>query len=133
MRMPIAVALLRNSCGEVLLVRKQGTYAFMQPGGKIEAGEDARTALCRELAEELCLAVAPDGPRYVGRAEAPAANESGVIVVAEIFELYSDVTIDLQAEIAEAIWIDPAAPQDILLAPLTRDHILPLALAGTAG
>ena len=29
--------------------------------------------------------------------------------------------------IDEAIWIDPAAPSDIPLAPLTRDHVLPLA------
>jgi 8-oxo-dGTP diphosphatase len=32
-----------------------------------------------------------------------------------------------QAEIAEALWIDPAAPASIVLAPLTRDHVLPLA------
>jgi hypothetical protein len=25
------------------------------------------------------------------------------------------------------LWIDPAAPADIPLAPLTRDHVLPLA------
>ena len=30
-------------------------------------------------------------------------------------------------EIDEMIWIDPAAPPDIALAPLTRDHVLPLA------
>jgi hypothetical protein len=28
------------------------------------------------------------------------------------------------------IWIDPAAPPDIPLAPLTRDHVLPLASLG---
>jgi hypothetical protein len=30
-------------------------------------------------------------------------------------------------EIDEMIWIDPAAPPDVDLAPLTRDHVLPLA------
>jgi 8-oxo-dGTP diphosphatase len=30
-------------------------------------------------------------------------------------------------EIDEVIWIDPKAPPDISLAPLTRDHVLPLA------
>ena len=34
------------------------------------------------------------------------------------------------AEIAEIVWIDPAAAPDISLAPLTRDHVLPLAKAG---
>jgi hypothetical protein len=32
------------------------------------------------------------------------------------------------------IWIDPASPPDIPLAPLTRDHVLPLASrVGVAG
>jgi 8-oxo-dGTP diphosphatase len=30
-------------------------------------------------------------------------------------------------EIDEMIWIDPAAPSKVHLAPLTRDHVLPLA------
>jgi hypothetical protein len=32
-----------------------------------------------------------------------------------------------KAEIEAMMWIDPAAPADIPLAPLTRDHVLPLA------
>ena len=40
-----------------------------------------------------------------------------------------DVTgaIAARAEIDEIVWIDPASPPDIALAPLTRDHVLPLA------
>jgi hypothetical protein len=30
-------------------------------------------------------------------------------------------------EIDAMIWVDPAMPSDLHLAPLTRDHILPLA------
>ena len=43
-----------------------------------------------------------------------------------------DVTGDIvpNREIDETIWIDPAAPPDIPLAPLTRDHVLPLASIG---
>jgi len=125
--MAIAVALMRNDAGRVLLVRKQGTDAFMQPGGKIEAGEDARGALIRELNEELSIAAIPERLRYLGRAEAPAANEPGITVIAEIFELLSDGRIEVGAEIAEAAWVDPTGPLDLMLAPLTRDYILPLA------
>ncbi|MBA4768567.1 MAG: NUDIX domain-containing protein, partial [Porphyrobacter sp.] len=41
----IAVARITNNRGEVLLVRKSGTLAFMQPGGKIEEGEEPSAAL----------------------------------------------------------------------------------------
>jgi 8-oxo-dGTP diphosphatase len=127
--MAIAVALIRDPAGRVLLVRKQGTAAFMQPGGKLDAGEDARTALVRELHEELALRVDADRLRYLGRADAPAANEPGVTVRAEIFALEVDQPITAQAEIAEAVWIDPADPALPMLAPLTREHVLPLAVA----
>jgi 8-oxo-dGTP diphosphatase len=45
-----------------------------------------------------------------------------------------DVTGEItpNQEIDEAIWIDPAAPPDVDLAPLTRDHVLPLAVATTS-
>jgi len=29
--------------------------------------------------------------------------------------------------IDETVWVDPASPPDIVPAPLTRDHVLPLA------
>lgn len=129
--MRIAVALLRNSQGRLLLVRKHGTAAFMQPGGKIERGEDGRAALAREIGEELGLAVAWDELHFLGTAEAPAANEPGVTVAAEIFGLHTDQHVEVRAEIAEAIWLDPADTSAFVLAPLTRDHILPLAMAAT--
>jgi 8-oxo-dGTP diphosphatase len=47
----IVAALIRDDAGRVLLVRKRGTTAFMQPGGKRDAGEDDIAALSREVAE----------------------------------------------------------------------------------
>jgi 8-oxo-dGTP diphosphatase len=127
--MRIVVALARNADGQVLLVRKRGTTAFMQPGGKIEGGEDARMALSRELAEELGLAVPAEQFHYLGNASAPAANEPGVIVEAEIYSLTLDRQVAVQSEIEEAAWVDPSNPAGMPLAPLTRDHVLPLAMA----
>jgi len=49
----IVAALIRDEAGRVLLVRKRGTTAFMQPGGKRDPGEDDMAALAREIAEEL--------------------------------------------------------------------------------
>jgi 8-oxo-dGTP diphosphatase len=35
----VVAALIRDEAGRVLLVRKRGTKAFMQPGGKRDSGE----------------------------------------------------------------------------------------------
>src|SRR6516164_3015579 len=122
----IVAALIRDAAGRVLLVRKRGTRAFMQPGGKRDAGEDDVTALSREIAEELGCAVVLNSIRSLGDFNAVAANEPGFRVQASVYRV--DVTGEIipNQEIDEAIWIDPAAPPDIDLAPLTRDHVLPL-------
>lgn len=122
----IAAAVIKRADGHVLLVRKRGTFTFMQPGGKIEPGETPLNALSRELGEELELNIAHTQPDYLGHFTAPAANEAGWTVEAEIFQLACDEPIRPAAEIAEIAWVDPYAPRDISLAPLTRDHILPL-------
>ncbi|KGE76866.1 NUDIX domain-containing protein, partial [Halomonas salina] len=49
----IAAALIEDAEGRLLLVRKRGTEAFMQAGGKIEPDESPDEALARELEEEL--------------------------------------------------------------------------------
>jgi 8-oxo-dGTP diphosphatase len=114
----------------VLLVRKRGTKAFMQPGGKLDAGEDDITALSREISEELGCVLDPESVLPLGAFDALAANEPGFLVEATLYRV--DVTGEISPgrEIDEAIWVDPASPPDIHLAPLTRDHVLPLASQG---
>ena len=126
----IVAALIRDDAGRVLLVRKRGTAAFMQPGGKRDPGEDDTTALAREIAEELGCCMIRDSIQPLGEFDAVAANELGWRVHACLYGI--DVTGDIvpNREIDETIWIDPAAPPDIPLAPLTRDHVLPLASIG---
>ena len=123
----IVAALIRDETGRVLLVRKRGTAAFMQPGGKRDAGEDDVAALARELDEELGCRVIPGTASPLGTFECVAANEPDRQVNAAVYAV--DVTGDVaaRAEIDEILWIDPLSPGDIHLAPLTRDHVLPLA------
>lgn len=123
----IVAALIRDSAGRVLLVRKRGTTAFMQPGGKRDAGEDDISALAREIDEELGCHVVRDSIQPLGEFNAISANEPGFRVRASLYETAVTGDIVPKAEIDAMVWIDPAAPADIPLAPLTRDHVLPLA------
>jgi 8-oxo-dGTP diphosphatase len=124
----IVAALIRDSDGKALLVRKRGTRAFMQPGGKRDPGESDLAALAREIREELTCEVLTDSVRRLGEFVCPAANEPGRDVKATVYAV--NVTGDIRpaAEIDEIVWVDPAHPGPRPLAPLTRDHVLPLAM-----
>ena len=123
----IVAAVATNARGETLLVRKRGTSAFMQPGGKRAAGETALEALTRELLEEL--GCAPHACARLGIFRAPAANEHGFTVEAELFSARLAQEPRPSGEIEELAWIDPDGAIPYALAPLTRDHALPLARA----
>lgn len=123
----IAAALIEDGGGRLLLVRKTGTQWFMQAGGKIEGSEDPLAALHRELREEIGLELEQEAARYLGRFSAPAANEPDCIVEAELFHVRTSHLPAISAEIAEALWLGPAEAMAMPLAPLTRDHVLPLA------
>lgn len=122
----IAAAVIVDGEGRTLLVRKRGTAAYMQAGGKLGEDEAAIDALRRELREELgCDMSGP--PVALGRFRAPAANEAGLVVEAELFAVDLAGQVRPAAEIEDAIWHDPDDLDSIVLAPLTRDHVLPLA------
>lgn len=130
----IAAAIIIRTDGQTLLVRKRGTTAFMQPGGKIEPGESPSSALLRELVEEIGLHVSFEDLHPLGHFKAPAANEVGFTVSADVFLIESgDAHIASSAEIEELRWIDPETPGDITMAELTEHHILPAYLQKRAG
>ena len=124
----IAAAVLLNEHQQLLLVRKRGTLAFMQPGGKVDHGEQPLEALIRELNEELGLVVAPEAATFLGHYQAPAANEPGCTVDCALYriEMQPGDRAIVAAEIEEAVWVSVVEAGELALAPLTREVVLPL-------
>jgi 8-oxo-dGTP pyrophosphatase MutT (NUDIX family) len=116
-----------DDAGRLLLVRKAGTTAFMQPGGKPEPGEQPDETLARELWEELGVRIPTAHLRSLGRFTAVAANEPGHLVVADVFaaELGGQLPV-VAAEIAELRWVSRADADALEIAPLAREYFLPV-------
>ena len=123
----VVAALIRDREGRVLLVRKRGTSAFMQPGGKRDAGENDVDALSREITEELGCRVMNSSAQALGVFDCAAANEPGFQVRAAVYAVDVEGDIKPAAEIDRVVWVDPRSLPDLPFAPLTRDHVLPLA------
>jgi 8-oxo-dGTP pyrophosphatase MutT (NUDIX family) len=119
----LVAAVIRHPDGSHLLVRKAGTKAFMNCGGKIEAGEHPEQALRREVHEETGLEVGERCLTPLGRHVAPAANEPGMLIDVDLFEfeLEDKDLVSAKAEIAEVRWVDSqSALNDLVLAPLAE-------------
>jgi len=124
----VSAAVVIDDDGRVLVVRKKDTVRFMQPGGKPEPGESAAQTLIRELHEELGVVLVEADLEPLGTFISEAANEPGHRVVAQAFAasiVPTDVTV--QAELAELRWISREDAVDLPLAPLSTEHLLPIA------
>jgi 8-oxo-dGTP diphosphatase len=122
----VSAAVIVNDRDELLLVRKAGTTAFMQPGGKPEPDETPAETLSRELFEELGLSVDAADLRPLGSFTAAAANEPGFLVVADVFEAdIGDQLPVIAAEIEEFRWVTRAEAEELEVAPLARENFLP--------
>lgn len=124
----VVAAAILNDEGQLLLARKRGTQAFMQPGGKIEPGENPRQALARELSEELSADLSGNNFTYLGKFSEDAANEPDHRVEAEIFATRYSGKISPRAEIEELLWLNMADHSMQNLAPLTKNCIIPTLL-----
>jgi len=115
----VSAAVITNAAGQLLLVRKRGTDAFMQPGGKPEPGEAPDATLIRELAEELGVAVSRQDLVSLGRFTAEAANEAGFTLLADVFRVDLGTQVPRPAaEIAELRWATLAEAANLTIAPL---------------
>ncbi len=122
----ISAACLFDEAGRLLLVRKRNTLAFMLPGGKAEPGEDSISALTRELEEELNLSLPAAALRPLGQFRAAAANEANTWIDASVFQASLPRNVSAAAELEELRWLAPGDALPEALAPLLREHVLPL-------
>jgi 8-oxo-dGTP diphosphatase len=114
----VVAAAMLDGTGKVLVQRRPpgkpmaGLWEF--PGGKVDAGETPEAALCRELAEELGVAVSP-------HALTPAAFASealGERHLLLLLYLVRDWAGDPAARHATALrWIRPAEFRQLAMPP----------------
>ncbi|WP_277560908.1 NUDIX hydrolase [Acinetobacter beijerinckii] len=118
----VAAAIILNEQNQLLLVRKKNTHAFMQVGGKLEVDEAPEITIQREILEEIgCRS---ELKQFVGQFETAAANEPSHVLISYVYVIELKQTPQIAAEIAEMKWID-LDDQSTLLAPLTRDVVIP--------
>ena len=120
----------RNTAGDLLLVRKRGTHAFMLPGGKVEPGETHPEAAVREVREEIGLSLSPDQLGLLGHWTAGAANEPGLLISSEVFTAPLVGEPAAAAEIEELRWLPlrPDAVHAPRLSPMLVEHVIPALL-----
>lgn len=122
----VSAVLAVDDEGRLLVVRKRATSVFMQPGGKPEPGETPAETLARELHEELDVRIDPAELEPLGVFTAPAANESGMTVVADVFRAVIDQPVRAAGEIDEVRWMLRSELATAPVAPLITQHMLAL-------
>ncbi len=99
--------LIKNEAGQVLVVKESGRTWWDLPGGGMDHGEDIKTAIARELKEEVKLKgdfsykiIAVDDPAYLSNAN--------VLQVRLVFQVFPNIMKFDEGEDADMIsFIDP--------------------------
>ena len=87
---------------KLLLAYSRNKKCIYLPGGKIDDGETALQALCREIREELNVILSDDDLEYYTHISAPAYGEqNGVIMEQDCFLINRKITPGASAEIGE--------------------------------
>ena len=101
MKLP-TVGLLIIQNRKLLLAYSRNKRCFYLPGGKIDEGETAASALCREISEEMNVIIDEHELKYHTHVTAPAyGEENGIIMEQDCFFLNRDITPQASAEIGE--------------------------------
>ena len=112
--------------GALLVLRSKGKDTFYAPGGKLDSGETPKQALCRELQEEVSIAVKEDDLTLFGRFEAPAHDKDGITLDMDVF-FVNDYSGEVVAsnEIEECQWVESSNVDDIAISTIFRNEVFP--------
>jgi len=101
MQLPTAGLLVVEN-RKLLLAYSRNKQCFYLPGGKIDKGETAAEALCREISEEMNVAIEEHELKYHTHITAPAyGEEQGIIMEQDCFFLHRRIVPRASAEIGE--------------------------------
>jgi ADP-ribose pyrophosphatase YjhB (NUDIX family) len=107
-----------NAAGEVLLVEHTYMHGWHLPGGGVELGETAETAMARELVEEAGVKVTAP-PRLVA-IHASLGRFRGDHVVLYRIDSWETCPATSRGEIHQIAWFRPDALPDGTTAPTRR-------------
>ena|ERR1041385_2404569 len=99
MKLPTAGLLIIEN-RKLLLAYSRNKQCFYLPGGKIDTGETAAKALCREIAEEMNVTISEHELNHYTHISAPAYGEEiGMIMEQDCFLLDRHISPQASAEI----------------------------------
>ena len=121
-------ALVTDTDGKMLAVRKKNSIYFQMVGGKREKDEELLDTLRREFLEEINVDILAHEVSFLGKHDTLAVNEENTKVHANVFhvKLKSLETLNIASEIEEMVWITQKNYNNYQLAHLLEEFSLPI-------
>ena len=127
--LPAAFALVRNGLSQILLVRRADDGYWELPGGRVEVGESASSAVIREVAEETGVTIKVTGlagvysdPGHVLAYPQGKGIYQQFAVCFHAFTSAHEAQPD-QDETSAAAWFDPERATQLNMHPAMRQRL----------